>query len=261
MIIPVTFIVQWNPKYVGQHVNLHKNREKIMKLTLKQQTIFEIILVLSIMLLIKDIADRFSIIGAGSIAMWGGILVATLFMKKENVTWKDRGLSLPVGRKNWLKAMGLTLFIIVTSIAFMALVLPLISNFIGISIPESSTERFEFFLGNPLLFSLFLIMVIWIGAALGEELLMRGFLLNSLIKLFGESKKGLTLAVIFHSFIFGMLHISQGIPGVIGTGVVAVILGYVYLYNSRNLFPLIIAHGLINSIGIFAYYLSNGAIT
>ena len=33
MIIPVTFIVQWNPKYVGQHVNLHKNREKIMKLT------------------------------------------------------------------------------------------------------------------------------------------------------------------------------------------------------------------------------------
>jgi len=232
-----------------------------MKLTLKQQTVFEIVVVLSTMLLIKDIADRFNIIGAGSIAMWGGILVATLFIKKENVTWKDRGLSFPVGKSNWLKAMGLILLIIVTTIAFMALILPLISNFLGVTIPESSSDRFEFFLGNPLLFALFLIVVIWIGAALGEELLMRGFLLNSLIKLFGESKKGLNLAIILHSIIFGMLHISQGIPGIIATGLVAVMLGYVYLYNSRNLFPLIIAHGLINSIGMFAYYLSDGAIT
>ena len=232
-----------------------------MNLSLKQQTVFEIILVLGTMLLIKGVADRFDVIGAGGIAMWAGILIATLFMKNENITWKDRGLSLPIGKKNWIKSIGLTLFIIVISIAFMALVPPIISDLIGVSIPESSTDRFEFFLGNPLVFAFYLITVIWIGAAMGEELLMRGFLLNSLFRLFGESKKGLTWAVVLHAIIFGMLHISQGIPGIISTAVVAIILGCVYLYNSRNLFPLIIAHGLINSIGLFAYYLSNGAIT
>ena len=38
-----------------------------MNLSLKQQTVFEIILVLGTMLLIKDVADRFDVIGAGGI--------------------------------------------------------------------------------------------------------------------------------------------------------------------------------------------------
>ena len=232
-----------------------------MNLTTKQQIVFQIVVVLGTMLLIKDIADRFNVIGAGSIAMWGGIFIATLFMKKENITWRDRGLSLPVGRSQWLKAFGLMLFLVFASIAFMGLIVPLISELLGLGIPESSTDRFELFLGNPLAFITYLILVIWIGAAVGEELLMRGFLLNSLINLFGEGKKGIVMAVGLHAVIFGMLHISQGIPGIIGTAMVAVMLASVYLYNSRNLFPLILAHGLINSIGLLAYYLSDGAVT
>ena len=232
-----------------------------MNLTVRQHTIFHIVVVLGCMLLVKDIADRFNVIGAGSIAMWCGIAIATLFMRKQNITWKQRGLSLPVGKKAWLKAFGLVILIMVLSIGFMGLVLPFISDLLGLTIPESATDRFEFFLGNPLLFTAFLIVVIWIGAAVGEELLMRGFLLNNLISLFGENMQGRSLAIALHAVIFGMLHISQGVPGIIGIGVVAVILGCVYLYNGRNLFPLIIAHGLINSIGLFAYYLSDGQIT
>jgi len=58
-----------------------------------------------------------------------------------------------------------------------------------------------------------------------------------------------------------MLHISQGVPGIIGTGVVAVIFAVVYLFNGRKLFPLIIAHGIINSLSLTAYYLTDGNIT
>lgn len=232
-----------------------------MNLTSKQQTIFEIIVVLSVMLLVKDIADRLNAIGAGSIAMWCGIFVATFFMKKKGVTWKDRGVSLPGDIKSWLKSVGIALLVVVLVIAFMAVAVPVITNALGVTIPESSTNRFEFFLGNPLYFIAYLLVVIWIGAAIGEELLMRGFLLNSLMSLFGQSKVGVAAAVVLHAAIFGLLHISQGVPGVISTGVVAVIFATVYIFNGRKIFPLFIAHGIINSISLTAYYLSDGTIT
>ncbi|MDG1750796.1 MAG: CPBP family intramembrane metalloprotease [Thalassotalea sp.] len=231
-----------------------------MNLTSKQRTIFEIIVVLSTMLLVKDIADRFNVIGAGSIAMWSGIFAATFFMKKQSISWKDRGLGLPNNVKDWLKSIGLALLVVVLVIAFMAIV-PIVASAFGFSIPESSTDRFEFMLGNTVYFAAYLLIVIWIGAAVGEELLMRGFLLNNLMSLFGQSKIGVVAAVVFHAIIFGMLHISQGIPGIIGTGGVAIIFAIMYLLNSRKLFPLIIAHGLINSISLTAYFLSDGKIT
>ena len=232
-----------------------------MKLTVKQQTIFEIVTVLGLMLLVKDIADRFNAIGAGSIAMWCGIIAATFFMKKRDITWKDRGLSLPVGAKNWLKSIGLAILTAVAVMILMALVMPVVSELLGIGIPESSTDRFEFFLGKPTVFFAYLVVVIWIGAALGEELLMRGFLLNSLISFFGDHKKGVLAAILLHAIIFGMLHVSQGMPGIISTGFVAVIFAFIYLRCGKKLFPLIIAHGVVNSIGVIAYYFSDGAIT
>lgn len=234
---------------------------RIMKLTLKQQSLLEILIVLSVMLLVKDIADGFNAIGAGGIAMWSGILVATLFMKKNKISWKDRGLSLPVGRKDWFKSVGLIFLAIVSIIVLMAVVVPLVSSLLGVSVPATASDRFEFFLGKPLIFSAYLLVVIWIGAALGEELLMRGFLLNTLIVILGDNKKGVVAAVVLHSVIFGMLHISQGVPGIIGTGLVAILFGVIYLYNDRKLFPLIIAHGIFNSLGLFVYYLSDGNIT
>ena len=223
--------------------------------------VFQIAVVLGVMLLVKDVADRYEVIGAGSLAMWCGILVATLFMRRENITWRDRGLALPADKDGWLKAFGIAFLVIFLSLAFMGGLLPLISDALGLVIPESSTDRFEFFLGNVWLFLAYLVVVIWIGAALGEELLMRGFLLNNLITVFGQHKAGTAAAIAVHALIFGMLHISQGVPGIIGTGVVAVILGCVYLYTHRKLFPLILAHGLINSISLTAYFLSDGKIT
>ncbi|MCC2616160.1 CPBP family intramembrane metalloprotease [Aestuariibacter halophilus] len=232
-----------------------------MRFTLKQQTVFEITIVLGVMLLVKDVSDRLALIGAGSIAMWCGIIVATLFMRKHNITWRQRGLALPENKRAWLKAFGYALVIIVASLVFMGGILPLITNALGLTIPESSTDRFEFFLGNVWLFLAYLVVVIWLGAALGEELLMRGFLLNSLLTLFGDNKAGIAAAITVHALIFGLLHISQGIPGIIGTGVVAVILGSVYLYTKRQLFPLILAHGLINSISLTAYFVTDGKLT
>jgi len=112
-----------------------------------------------------------------------------------------------------------------------------------------------------LLFTGYLIVVIWLGAAVGEELLMRGLLLNRLADIFGHSSSCWIVAMIIHAAVFGMLHISQGIPGIMATGVVALIFGAACLFGKRKLFPVILAHGLINTISVTAYYVSDGLIT
>jgi len=111
------------------------------------------------------------------------------------------------------------------------------------------------------LFVAYLVGVVWVGAAMGEELLMRGFVLNRLADLFGQGRLGWVLAMVVHAIFFGLLHIYQGVPGMVGTGVVALIFGSIYLLGKRQLMPVIIGHGLINTISLTAYYLSDGKIS
>jgi len=232
-----------------------------MRTPSKSRTIIEIAIVLGIMLGVKDILDRFEMIGAGSIAMWTGIAAASLFMRQRGISWGSFGLTLPKGRTAWLKAVGTAFATVFAVILFMALIMPLVAQVVGVEVPADAADRFAFLLGQPLKFIAYLVVVIWLGAAMGEELLMRGFLLNSLANVFGDSKKGWAIAVLVHAVIFGSLHIYQGFHGVIGTAVVAVIFAVVYLRIKRKLVPLIIAHGIINSISLSAYYLTDGKMT
>ena len=56
--------------------------------------------------------------------------------------------------------------------------------------------------------------------------------------------------------LFGMLHTYQGLLGVITTGVVALIFGVFFLLQKRNLWILIIVHGLIDTFGVVQFYLN-----
>jgi uncharacterized protein len=131
---------------------------------------------------------------------------------------------------------------------------------LGLEKPDSAADRFAFFLGKPTIFILYLVTIVWVGAALGEELFMRGFLLNRLNDLFGRNRLGLILALILHGTLFGVLHSYQGLAGIITTGMIGLIFGTVYILTKRRLFPLIIAHGIINTISLTAYYLNDGVV-
>lgn len=224
-------------------------------------TFAEITFVFGSMLAITWGAKSADLIGAGSIAIWGGILIATPLMARRRVRWADYGLTLPQGRKAWLKTAGLALAIIVTVFASMVLIIAPLSAKLGLAEAADASQRFEFFLGNPLAFAGYILGVVWVGAALGEELFMRGFMLNRLADLFGQSRLGWTAALIVHAAIFGAMHAYQGLSGMIATGFVGFIFGIYYITGGRRLMPLILAHGIINTVGLTAYYLSDGAIT
>ncbi len=220
----------------------------------------EITIVLAIMLTIKSIADYFEINGAGSIAIWCAIFVATIFMRRRKATWRDLGLSLPKSRREWLTNIGLAFLTVIIVFLLMGLILdPILSHF-GLEKPSDVADRFQFFLGKPVLFITYLVIVVWIGAALGEELLMRGFLLNRLTDVFGKNKTGWIIAMLIHAIIFGMLHIYQGLAGIITTTFIALIFGSAYLIAKRRLFPVILAHLIINTISLTAFYLTGGVV-
>ena len=220
----------------------------------------EIIIVFITVLSIKHLMDYFNVIGAGSIAIWCGVIIATLFMKQKKLKWKELGFQLPVSLREWIINILLAFMAVIIVFLIMGLIIkPLLENF-GFTNPTDVADRFAFFMGKPIIFIGYLIVVVWFGAALGEELLFRGYLLNRLVDFTGNNNSRIILAIIIHSTIFGSLHIYQGLAGVIATGCIALILGSIYFIIKRKLFPLIIAHAIINSISLIALYLNEGVI-
>jgi len=226
-----------------------------------RQILVQLVLVFAVMLSVKWMADQLEFIGAGSIAIWCAIITATLFMKRDGLTWRGFGLSLPKGRGQWLRQIGWGLLAMVAVFLLMGLVLAPLFGALGFETPADANDRFTFFLGKPVQFIGFLIVVIWFGAALGEEMLMRGFVLNHLATFLGESKIAWTAALIIHATIFGVMHAYQGVPGMIGTGLIGFVLGVFYLVGKRKLFPVVLAHGLINTSGLLGFYFTDGAMT
>ena len=97
---------------------------------------------------------------------------------------------------------------------------------------------------------LFLFPVAWGSAAVGEELLVRGYLLYRM-----EILSNTWIAVILQALIFSLAHLYQGWMGVINIFVLALVFGIVFVRSGRSLWPLILAHGLIDTIAITLIYI------
>ena len=81
-------------------------------------------------------------------------------------------------------------------------------------------------------------------------------LMNRLIDLLGSQSKLTWLLVIFFSaIIFGLAHSYQGAAGILKTGAIGLVFGLAYLAVGRNLWPLILAHGLIDTIDFITHFL------
>lgn len=159
------------------------------------------------------------------------------------------GLSRP---KSFWK--GTLLGIIATAGVYLAIVLPAFALMsAGIIQPPEQTSSAMLVSGPSLAISIiFTLIVMWINAAFGEELLFRGFLMNNLQRALGDGwVSGIAAALIIAVF-FGVMHVpSQGLYGLVITGLAGFGLGITFLIAKRNLYPVVLAHGLINSFSIF----------
>ena len=179
------------------------------------------------------------------------LLLAWAMLRLQNKTWKDVGLRRP---EHFGRLLLLTL--IVT-----AILLPLSHSAIvavkTLMAQTANLEAFEKIRGNITALVAGLV-VAWIFGAFVEELLLRGFLLNTLYTVFAKGGCWLwipwTLAVLITSIVTGIGHFYQGIVGMIGTGLIALGFSAVYLMNRRNLWSCILAHGLYDTVGLILVY-------
>lgn len=200
-------------------------------------------------------------LGGGSLraGLWVGIpafvvaiFIASAFLRSGGSNWQQLGLVAP---SSWSKTV---LFVLATGVAVsitMAVAQNLSTSLFGAAPPDSS--RFAALQGNLPLLVIGLIGM-WITSAFGEELLVRGFLLDRLTALFGGGQIAVTLAVVTSSVLFGLGHAYQGTTGVIASIVAGVLYAVFYLLSGRNLWVTILAHGLLDTMGFIAIYASGG---
>lgn len=110
--------------------------------------------------------------------------------------------------------------------------------------------------GYTVTFNEMLFQLIFLGigtAAIGEEMLMRGFLLNNLNGILGTNFMGTAGAVLIQAFLFAILH--SGVQGMVSAGVIGLILGVFYILSGRNLL-VVMAATRGSRYPIYYFYLS-----
>ena len=145
----------------------------------------------------------------------------------------------------WLFTI-ITIAAIATSVILPTMLDPLLSNYFGKT--PRDLGRFVTLVGNLPQF-LYVMPLVWIFAAFGEEFLYRGFILENVHRILGGGNAAMVAAIIVQAVLFGAGHAYQGPVGMIPIGVGGIVYGLLYWAGGRRLWPLILGHGVVDTIG------------
>ncbi|PYK27291.1 MAG: hypothetical protein DME52_04445, partial [Verrucomicrobia bacterium] len=95
----------------------------------------------------------------------------------------------------------------------------------------------------------------FIGAGFYEEFMFRGFVMQGLAMFFGASRGAWIVACVVQGALFGLAHAYQNPLGIAITGTLGVLMGLLVLAFGRNLWPVIIGHGLFDASRFVLFYL------
>ncbi len=101
----------------------------------------------------------------------------------------------------------------------------------------------------------FLLVGIWLLAAIGEELVYRGYVLNRLVDLLGRGKAGWGVGLIVSSLMFALGHGIFNRAVVVGGFLLGLIEGGLYLASRRNLWLSIVFHGTWDTVFLILSFL------
>ena len=93
-----------------------------------------------------------------------------------------------------------------------------------------------------------------IGAGFYEEFMFRGFLMQGLAMLFGASRGAWIVACVVQGALFGAAHAYQNPLGIAISGTLGILMGILVLASGRNLWPVIIGHGVFDASRFVLFY-------
>jgi len=209
--------------------------------------LIDLAIYISIMFLVREIyIPKVGFITNGLFWSFTTLIIATWRMKARNITWKELGLRKP---DNLWKTLGISALILAATmlslIAFNILIDLLPFSLGADTSSESAVSKFGNLKGNWTCF--FLIIPFILLESMLEELLDRGFLMNWIERLFSSTTFATVIAVILQAAIFGFRHSNDFSERSITVGIIGLIMGIAYVKFGRNLWPLIIAHCVLNA--------------
>jgi len=154
----------------------------------------------------------------------------------------DVGLKRP---ENWMRT-----FIIGIGLAAIVFVAMYVSERAGF---RRDLCKFKDVQGNAEL-AFFGVLYAFIGAGFYEEFTFRGFLMQGLAMFFGGSRSAWIIACIVQGALFGLGHAYQNPLGIAITGTLGILMGLLVLASGRNLWLVIIGHGLFDASRFVLFY-------
>jgi membrane protease YdiL (CAAX protease family) len=170
------------------------------------------------------------------------VLLGWISLRLRGLRWRDVGLT---RYRSWKRTIVMGVVLGTALETFQLLVTqPILAKLVG---RQPDLELFRMLTGNIKVTLLF-IALSWTLAALGEELVWRGYLMNRVVDVFGRTPAGWICSLGIVSVVFGLAHGYQGLTGWIEEGLAGFALGVMYLRTGRNLSVPIIAHGICDTI-------------
>lgn len=167
----------------------------------------------------------------------------------RNSGWKALGMQRPT---SWLRTSAIAIAIgVAYQFVSMWIVVPVLNQ---ITNEPLDLSQFDSLRGNVVVLFV-LLAVSWTLAAFGEEMVYRGYALNRTSDMFQNSRAGLVIGAVVSSALFALGHAYQGVTGVVETFIFACVMAFVYLANQRNLWIVIIAHGMYDTVAFIMIYL------
>jgi membrane protease YdiL (CAAX protease family) len=173
------------------------------------------------------------------------IMFLSKFMRKEK--WSDYGFK-TINLKMLLLAIAIG---VVYGFADNFFIEQLITRLTGITPDLGSYQSVKGDAGR------FIIMLAigWFIGGLFEEMFFRGYLYNRFQSLIHNQKLYKFITILLTSIVFAFAHNYQGISGILDTGLFAVIMGLLYFVFGRNVWYLILIHGMYDTVGIVRLYM------
>ena len=169
-----------------------------------------------------------------------GIGCGLVLLRGERLT--DIGLKKP---ESWSRTL-----IIGVGLAAIVFIAMYVSERAGF---RRDLSKFKDVQGN-LEVTMYAVLYAFIGAGFYEEFTFRGFLMQGLAMLFGASRGAWFAACLIQGALFGAAHAYQNPLGIAITGTLGVLMGLIVLASGRNLWPVIIGHGLFDASRFVLFY-------
>ncbi len=177
------------------------------------------------------------------------LLLGWLSLWLRRLRWKDVGWRRP---ESWPRTLALGIAIGASAeVLGYTVVNPVLLRLTG----EAATANGLAFLRGNLPALLVLLAFTWPLAAVAEEMVYRGYVLNRLVDLFGRSRLGWGISLVLSAVMFSLAHGQYGLRFIATSSLMGLIEGGSYLLKRRNLCLPIVIHGMSNTISLTLLFL------